>query len=86
MLRTDIKRLIDSSSSSDEASMLICQHLENELELGGNGWFDGDPVLEPYFMGSDAEDSDGNPEDPEIEAASKALFQKVRSILSPQPA
>ena len=75
MLRADIKRLIDAAENSDEAAKLICQHLENELELSGNGWFDNDPVLEPLFSETD---------DPAIEAASEALFGAVELILAPQ--
>jgi hypothetical protein len=75
MLRADIKRLIDASKNSDEAAKFVCQHLENELELHGNGWFDNDPVLEPLFSKTD---------DPAIEAASEELFEAVESILSPQ--
>jgi hypothetical protein len=75
MLREKIKRLIDAASNSDDASMLICQFLEDELELSGNGWFDDDPVLEPLFCESEDEDT---------ESASEELFNRVEAILTPQ--
>jgi hypothetical protein len=75
MLREKIKRLIEAASNTEDASMLICQFLEDELELSGNGWFEDDPVLEPLFSESD---------NPTIEAASEELYNRVEAILTPQ--
>ncbi len=75
MLREKIKRLIDSATDTHDASMLICQFLEDELELSGNGWFEDDPVLEPLFTKSD---------NPTVEAASEELYNRVEAILTPQ--
>jgi hypothetical protein len=76
MFREDIERLIEAAApDSTEGAKLVCQFLENELELAGNGWFDNDPILNALFSETD---------DPAVEAASEELFERVEAILSPQ--
>ncbi len=78
MFRKDIEKLIDAAATdANEAAKLVCQFLENELELSGNGWFDDDPLLDSYFSESD---------DPAIEAASEELYRSVERILAPEAA
>jgi hypothetical protein len=80
MFRKKIERLIEAAAPNTEyAGKLICQFLENELELSSNGWFDDDPILNALFSESDEDD-------PTIEAASEELFERVEAILTPQEA
>lgn len=45
MLRETIKKIIETELNPELASLKICNFLENELDLMGNGWFDDDEKL-----------------------------------------
>lgn len=45
MLRETIRKIIEAESNPELASLKICNVLENELDLIGNGWFDDDEKL-----------------------------------------
>ena len=35
----------DAGGDADKAAIAICELLEEEIGLHGNGWFDDDPVM-----------------------------------------
>lgn len=35
----------DAGGDADKAAIAICELLEEEIGLHGNGWFDDDPVI-----------------------------------------
>jgi hypothetical protein len=46
-LREVIQKAIESGNGdSTKAAIAVCVALEDEIGLAGNGWFDGDDVLE----------------------------------------
>jgi hypothetical protein len=46
---SDLKALIEQSSSAEETALMIVVHLEEEgLALEGNGWLEDDPLYEKY--------------------------------------
>ena len=44
-LRDKIKQAIEQSNDSEIASIKVCQMLEDEIGLSGNGWFDDDETM-----------------------------------------
>ncbi|HCJ8471140.1 TPA: hypothetical protein NV714_005058 [Escherichia coli] len=44
-LRDKIKQAIEQSNDSEIASIKVCQILEDEIGLSGNGWFDDDETM-----------------------------------------
>lgn len=46
-LREVIKAAIESAGGDTEkAAIAVCLVLDDELDISGNGWFDGDEVIE----------------------------------------
>lgn len=68
MLRDDIRSILSRVDDPSEAAKLICYHLDGELGLSGNGWFDDDPEMEPVFFG------DGDQERDRLETAVKRVL------------
>lgn len=58
MLREDIRSIVSRVDDPSEAAKLICYHMDSEIGLAGNGWFDDDPVLEPVFFGDGIQERD----------------------------
>lgn len=58
MLREDIQKLIEHSSSPEEAAKLVIVYLEEEAELGldGNGWLENDSWWDEMTEDGDRED------------------------------
>jgi hypothetical protein len=51
-LREIIQKAIESGNGdAAKAAIAVCVVLEDEIGLAGNGWFDGDDVLEDALRG-----------------------------------
>lgn len=70
MLRKNIHSIVSSVDDPNEAAKLICYHLDYELGLSGNGWFDDDPEMEPIFCGN------GDQERVRLKTAVKKILNK----------
>lgn len=46
MIRKEIQKLLESHTDPKEAAIQVCILLEENMDLQGNGWFDGDTELE----------------------------------------
>lgn len=44
-MRKRIQQIIESEPHPEQAAFAICEYLEEELDLQGNGWFDDDPEM-----------------------------------------
>lgn len=53
MLREKIKDIVEEEKDPEQASLKICKLLEEELDLSGNGWFDGDEKLSSFINNQD---------------------------------
>lgn len=52
-LRETIQIAIESSGGdAEKAAIAVCLVLEDEVGLAGNGWFDGDEIMERALSGS----------------------------------
>lgn len=46
-LRQDIAKIIeDAQGDAEQAAIDVCRHLEREIGLNGNGWFDDDEEMQ----------------------------------------
>lgn len=51
-LRETIQAAIESTGGdAEKAAIAVCLALEDEVGLAGNGWFDGDEIMERAFSG-----------------------------------
>jgi hypothetical protein len=44
-VRKRIQQIIESEPQPELAAFNICEYLEDEMDLRGNGWFDDDPEM-----------------------------------------
>lgn len=44
-MRKRIQEIIESETNQERAAYLVCEYLESEMDLAGNGWFDDDPEM-----------------------------------------
>lgn len=58
MLRAKIQAVLDAAKGdTSETAIEICQVLEDEVGLSGNGWFDDDELMLSLFE-SDQDETD----------------------------
>ncbi|MFL6463869.1 MAG: hypothetical protein ACJ73N_05605 [Bryobacteraceae bacterium] len=48
-MRKKIQQIIEADSEKERAAFRVCEYLEEELDLDGNGWFDDDPGMK-YWL------------------------------------
>jgi hypothetical protein len=44
-VRKKIQQIIESEPDKERAAFMVCEYLEDEMDLRGNGWFDDDPEM-----------------------------------------
>jgi hypothetical protein len=44
-MRKEIQRILEKEPNKERAAFMVCEFIDGELDLRGNGWFADDPEL-----------------------------------------
>lgn len=48
-MRKRIQQIIESEPDKELAAFRVCEYLDEEMDLQGNGWFDDDPEIKGWL-------------------------------------